>query len=145
MSGSAAPKSNYMFFPRTLEPVQVDKVTLKLYPIINSTLKPPECTHAFQINQTALAAPGIDRQMMFDNHRTQLNLSTIVDSVLGNWHRHFCHNWSNFAKLTILSFHNKVGNQVDDTITAADSAILLPVQDRSVPDCCKKYIRFVRV
>jgi hypothetical protein len=66
MSGSAAPKANYMFIPRPLEPVQVDKMNLKLYPVIDSTMKPPEPAHASQINKTALAAPGIDCQMMLD-------------------------------------------------------------------------------
>ncbi len=61
MSGSAAPKANYMFVPRPLKPVQVDKMTLKLYPVINSTMKLPERAHAFQINKTALVAPGINR------------------------------------------------------------------------------------
>ena len=78
-----------MFVPRTLEPVQIDKMTVKLYPIIDSTMKPPECAHAFQINKTALATPGIDRQMMLDTLGAQLNLSAIVDGVLGDLTRHF--------------------------------------------------------
>ncbi len=49
-----------MFVPQPLEPVQANKTTLKLYPVINSTMKLPERAHAFQINKTALAAPGID-------------------------------------------------------------------------------------
>ncbi len=101
-----------MFVTQPLEPVQVDKMTLKLYPIINSTMKPPERVHAFQINKTALTAPGIDCQMMLDTLGTQLNLSAIVNSVLGNWQRHFHCNWSNFASLTILLFHNDAGKQV---------------------------------
>ncbi len=55
-----------MFVPWPLEPVQVKKMTLKLYPVIDSTMKPPERAHAFQIIKTALAAPGIDCRMMLD-------------------------------------------------------------------------------
>jgi hypothetical protein len=134
-----------MFIPRPLEPVQINKMTLKLYPVIDSTIKPPERPHAFQINKTALAAPGIDRQMMLGTLGTQLNLSAIVDSVLGYWHRHIRRNQSNFTRLTILSFHDDAGKHVNDTTTAANSAVLLLVQDRQVSDCCKRQIRFVRV
>ena len=50
MSGST------VFVPRTLEPVQIDKMTVKLYPVVDSTMKPPERAHAFQINKTALSS-----------------------------------------------------------------------------------------
>ena len=138
MSGST------VFVPRTLEPVQIDKMTVKLYPVVDSTMKPPERAHAFQINKTALAAPGIDRRVMLDTLGAQLNLSAIVDGVLGDWTRHFQRAWCNFHHLTILSFHNDAGAQVNDT-TTADSAVLLPVIDGHVADCRKKNIRFVRV
>jgi hypothetical protein len=82
---------------------------------------------------------------MLDTLSAQLNLSAIVDSILGNWHCHFWRNWSKFAKLTILLFHNKADKQVDNMTTATDLAVLLPVQDRPIPDCSKKHIRFVRV
>jgi len=133
-----------MFVPWTLEPVQIDKMTVKLYPVVDSTMKPPERAHAFQINKTALAAPGIDHRMMLDALGAQLNLSAVVDGVLGDWTRHFQRAWCNFANLTILSFHNDAGNQVNETI-AADSAVLLPVVDGQVTDCHKKNIRFIRV
>jgi hypothetical protein len=142
MSGSTAPKANYKFVPQTLEPVQIDKMTVNLYPVVNSTMKPPERAHAFQINKTALAAPGIDRRVMLDTLGAQLNLSAIDDGVLGDWTRHFQRAWCNFDNLTILSFHNDAGAQVNDT-TAADSAVLLPVVDGPVADCRKKNIRFV--
>jgi hypothetical protein len=137
-------KTNYMFVPRTLEPVQIDKTTVKLYPAVDSTMKPPERAHAFQINKTALTAPGIDRHVMLDTLGAQLNLSALVDGVLGNWTRHFQRAWCNFDNLTILSFHNNAGAQVNDT-TAADSAVLLPVVNGPVADCWKKNIRLVRV
>jgi hypothetical protein len=55
-----------MFIPRTLKPVQIDKMTVKLYPVVDLTMKPPERAHAFQINKTALAAPGINRRLMLN-------------------------------------------------------------------------------
>ncbi len=81
---------------------------------------------------------------MLDTLGAQLNLSAIIDGVLGDWTRHFQRAWCNFANLTILSFHNDAGAQVNDT-TAADSVVLLPVIDGPVVDCRKRNIRFVRV
>jgi hypothetical protein len=132
-----------MFVPQPLKPVQVDKVTAKLYSVIDSTMKPPKRAHSFQINKTAIAASGIDCQLKLDTLGTQLNLSAIVNSVISDWPCHFHRNWSNFAELTILTFHNEAGKQVDDTTTATDLAVLLPIQDKSIPDCCKKHIWFV--
>jgi hypothetical protein len=89
--------------------------------------------------------PGIDRRMMLDTLGAQLNLSAIVNSILGDWNCHFCHNWCNFANLTILLFHNDTGTQVNDTITANDLTVLLPVIDGTVTACQKQHIRFVCV
>jgi hypothetical protein len=132
-----------MFVPWPLKPVQVDKITVKLYPVIDSTMKPPERAHAFKTNKPTLAVPGIDRRMMFDTLGAQLNLSAIVDGVLGNWNRHFCHNWCNFANLTILSFHNDTGKQVNNTTTATNLAVLLPVINGTITACWKQHIRIV--
>ena len=126
-----------MFVPRTLKPVQIDKMTVKLYPVINSTMKPLERAHTFQINNTALTAPGIDRCMMLNTLGAQLNLSAIVDGVLSNWTRHFQRAWCNFTNLTILSFHNDAGTQVNDT-TVADLDVLLPVVDGPANACRKQ-------
>ena len=134
-----------MFVPQPLEPIQVNKMPLKLYPVINLTMKLPKRAHAFQVNKTALTTPGIDRYMMLDILGAQLNLRAIVDGIHGNWYHHYCRNWSNFDNLTILSFHNDSGAQVNNTITAADSAILLPVTNGPINSCCKQNIRFVWV
>jgi hypothetical protein len=134
-----------MFVPRPLKPVQVDKITVKLYLVVHLTMKTPERAHAFQMNKTALAMPGIDRRMMLHSLGAQLNLSAIIDSVLGNWNHHFRRNWCNCANLTILSFHNNAGAQVNNTTTATDSAVLLPVINGAVTTCRKQHIRFVCV
>jgi hypothetical protein len=145
MSSSAAPKANCMFVPRPLEPIQVDKMTVKLYPVIDLTMKLPECAHAFQVNKTKLMAPGIDRYLMLDVLGAQLSLSAIIDGICGDWYSHYHCNWSNFDNLTILSFHNNSGAQVNNTTTAANSAVLLPVTNRPINSCCKQNIRFVQV
>ncbi len=137
-------KTSYIFVPQPLESVQIDKQTIKLYPVVNSTMKPPKHAHVFQINKTALAAPGIDQRAMLDVLDAQLNLSAIVNGVLGNWTRHFCRNWCNFANLLILSFHDNVGNEANYTTTVNDSAVLLPVIDGLLAGC-RKQVHFVRV
>jgi hypothetical protein len=91
-----------------------------------------------------LAAPGIDRQAMLDVLGAQLNLSIIVNGMLGNWTCHFCCNWHNFQHLFILSFHSNAGTQVNDTISAYDLANLLPIADGFLASCCKQ-ICFLRV
>jgi hypothetical protein len=134
-----------MFVPRPLEPVQVNKITIKLYPIIGLTMKPPKFVHAFQRNKAALAMPGFDRHMILDTLGAQLNLSAIVDGVLGGWNHHFHCNWCIFANLTILSFPNVAGTQVSNTTTATDLSILLPVINGAVTACRKQHIHFVCV
>jgi hypothetical protein len=101
-----------MFVLWPLKNVQVGKQTVKLYPIVDLSMKPPEHAHVFQTNKTALSIPCIDCCAMLDTLSVQLNLSTIVDGVLGNWTHHFCRNWCNFVHLTILLFHSVAGTQV---------------------------------
>jgi hypothetical protein len=134
-----------MFVSWLLEPVQVNKMTLKLYLVVNLTMKPPDCAHVFQMNKTALAMPGIDHCLMLDTLGAQLNLSAIVSGVLGDWNHHFCCNWCNFANLMILSYHIDGGAQVNNTTTANDSAILLPVINGPTTACWKQHICFVCV
>ncbi len=81
-----------MFVPWPLEPVQFDKMTVKLYPVINSTMKPPKHAHAFKVNKTALTAPGINRYLMLDVLGAQLNLSAILDGIRSDWYRHYRRN-----------------------------------------------------
>jgi hypothetical protein len=64
--------------------------------------------------------------------------------MIEEWLRFSQDSWFDFSLLQILSFHNNAGGQVNDTTTAADPAILLPLQDGPVIDC-RKPIKFVRV
>jgi hypothetical protein len=139
---SPATTANNMFVPRPLKPVQVDKLTIKLYPLVDSSMKPPECVHTFQTNKRALFALGINHRAMLNTLGAQLNLGAIVDSILGDWNCHFC--WWNFQHLTILMFHSSAGTQVNDTTNASDLAILLPAVNGSSADFCKQ-VCFVQV
>jgi hypothetical protein len=131
-------KATYMLFPRPLESVQINKQTVNLYPVVDLTMKPPKYAHTFQINKTALATPSIDQSAMLDALGNQLNLSAIVDGVLSDWTCHICLNWCNFANLSILSFHDNVGNQVNNTTTENNLDVLLLVIDGPLGSCHKQ-------
>jgi hypothetical protein len=104
-------------------------------------MQPPEHAHAFQVNKIALAAPGINRCTMLDTLGAQLSLSATVDGTLGSWDSHFICNWCNFAHLSILSYHNDARAQVVDAVIAADSAVLLTVQDSAADKCRRANIK----
>ena len=59
-------KVNHMFVPWPLKPVQFDKQNVKLYPVIDLTMKPLKHAHSFQINKTVLAALGINRHALLN-------------------------------------------------------------------------------
>jgi hypothetical protein len=120
-------QGNLHILPQPLESVQTNKQNVKLYPVVDLTMKPPKCAHAFQINKTALAAPGTNQRAMLNALGTQLNLSAIINGVLSDWTHHFHRNWCNYANLLILLFYNNAGNQVNNTTTENNSAVLLPV------------------
>jgi hypothetical protein len=135
-----------MFVPRPVKSVTIGKATVKLYPVITLSMHPPKRAHVFQGNKIALPVPGINRRPMLDTLGTQLSLSTTVNGILGDWDRHFNRNWCNFARLSIFLYHNNdVGAQVVDTMTAADSAVLLPVQDGAADKCLWANIKFACV
>jgi hypothetical protein len=107
-------------------------------------MKPPECTHAFQTNKTALSAVGINRRAMLDTLGVQLNLSAIVNGILGDWNYHFCCSWCNFQHQTILLFHSSAGTWVNNTTGVSNLTILLPVINGPLADCHKQ-VCFVQV
>jgi hypothetical protein len=65
--------------------------------------------------------------------------------VVNDWLRFFQDHWYDFSRLTILSFHSVNGDVNDDTMMAADTNILLPVQDGNIANCRRQNIKFVRV
>jgi glycine cleavage system regulatory protein len=145
MSDSHSPAgASTPFAPRAFVPVTVGHTAVNLYPVINQSMPPHERAHAFHINVTALSSQSIDLRAQLDALGHQLNLSATVDGVIQYWLHHFYDRWSNFSHLSILGFHNTKGTQAIDTTDAADAAILLPVVDGAVTDCCKN-VKSVRV
>jgi hypothetical protein len=133
------------FAPRALVPVAVGRATVNLYPVIDPSMPVEERAHAYQVNKTALVSAPVDLQVQLDALSQQLNLAATVDGVRDDW-LHFFHNsWCDFRRLAILSFHNEAGTQIQDTRTAANAAILLPVVNGNLANCRRPNVKFVRV
>jgi hypothetical protein len=144
MSDAAQAVVGTSFAPKTLVPVSVGHTPVNLYPIVDTTMLVHERTHAFQINKTALLLQALELRVMLDALGAQLNLSASVEGMIEEWLWFFQDSWFDFSLLQILSFHSNAGGQVNDTTTAADPAILLPLQDGPVIDC-RRAIKFLRV
>ncbi len=125
--------------------VPIGRMTVKLYPKITAAMPVYERAHAFQVNKSALKDLPTNFWLVIDAFGTQLNSSSTVEGILSNWRRFFSKRWIDFSYLTILSFHQLNGNRIDNTTTAGDSAILLPVVDGAYANCCQQDVRFVQV
>jgi len=133
------------FTPRALVPIAVSRTLVNLYAIIDPGMHVEERAHAFQINKTALASAPVNLQVQLDARGQQLNLAATVDGVRDDWLCFFHDSWCDLSRLAILNFHNDAGAQINDTTTAANTAILLPVIDGVLTNCSKSNVRFVRV
>ena len=140
-----APQHGTPFAPRALAPVAVGRTSVNLYPVIDSSMPVEERAHAYQVNKTALASAPVDLRVQLDALGQQLNLAATVDGVRDDWLRFFHDSWSDFRRLAILSFHNDAGAQINDTSTAANAAVLLPVVNGHVANCRQANVKFVRV
>ena len=133
------------FVPRALVPIAASHTTVNPYTIIDPYMHVEERAHAYQINKTALASTPVNLRVWLDVLGQRLNLAATVDSVRDDW-LCFVHNsWCDFSRLTILSFHNNAGDQINNTTTAANMAILLPVINDIIQNCRRPNIKFVRV
>jgi hypothetical protein len=130
-----------------LDPVDVPvgRMIVKLYPKIIPLMPVHERVHAFQVNKLALKDLPTNLWLVIDVFGAQLNVSLTIEMILSNWRRFFQERWMDFGHLSILSFHNSQGAQMDDNTTAADAQILLPIQNGPLAGCPKQDVRFVRV
>jgi hypothetical protein len=133
------------FAPRALVPISVGRLTVYMYPCIDSTMLPHERARVYHINLTALTSQNLDLRLQLDALNHQLNLQATLDGVVNDWLRFFNNHWCDFRHLTILSFHTTTGDVIKDLTTAADPDVLPPVQDRNIAQCWRPNIKFVRV
>jgi hypothetical protein len=133
------------FAPRKPEIVSIGKTSVSLYPKVDASMADPEKAMAFQQNKTALASADLDQMERILALADRLDLMLTAESSLADWERKLRHNWANFANLSILSWHGANGNIINNTATAADASILLPVQNGAAAACRSSGVKFVRV
>jgi hypothetical protein len=100
--------------------------------------------YAFQINKTALSSQALNLHLMLDALGQQLNLNASVEGMIKEWLWYFQDSWVDFHHLQLLSFHIDAGKEVNDTYSAADPTILLPLINGAL-NMCRKAIKLVRV
>jgi hypothetical protein len=133
------------FVPLDLVNVHVGRTTVKLYPKVGPAMQIWERAHAYQINKTALTNLPTDLKLIIDAFGAQLNASSTTEGIISDFKRHFSGNWMNFQNLTILSFHDSAGAIINDTTSATDPQVLLPVQNGNLAVCRSQGVRFARV
>ena len=143
---SAPPASIEMtFVPLQLIQIQIGKATVYVYPVVTPNMPIFERAHAFQVVKTATENLPVDMRLIFDAIGTQLNCSAIVDGLLYDWRQTFDDGWYDFANLSIISFHDSAGAQINNTTVAGTPAILLDVLNGNLSNCRQQDVRFVRV
>ena len=116
------------FIPHQPEMVSIGRTSCWLYRKVDENMSDPEKALAFQHNKTALAGADLDQRARILTLADRLNLMLTAEAGLADWERKLSKNWSNFQYLTILSWHNDKGDRINDTTTAGDTSVLLPVQ-----------------
>ena len=148
MSGSsvlAMRAGSTRFTPRKPDIVSIGKTSVSLYPKVDASMSDPEKAMAFQQNKTALASAELDQKARILALADRLDLMLTAESSLADWERKLFRNWANFANLSILSWHSGNDNLINNTVTAVDASILLPVQDGAAHTCRAPGVKFVRV
>jgi hypothetical protein len=133
------------FAPRALVPISVGWPTVYVYPCMDSTMLPHERAHVYHINLTALTLQNLDLHLQLNALGHQLNLQATVDGIVNDWLQFLNNHWCDFCHLTILSFHTTTGDVIEDSTTAADPDVLLPIQDGNIAQCRRPNIKFVQV
>ena len=106
-------------------------------------MQPHEQAHAYHINLTVLSSQNIKPRLQLEALGHQLNLQATVDGVIRDWSCFFHDRWYDFGCLQILSVHSMNGDVNENTMMAADSNILLLVQNGNIADCRRPSIKFV--
>jgi hypothetical protein len=132
------------FTPLDLVNVTVGHVSAKLYPKITLTMQIFDRAHAWQINKTTLFNLPADFKLVIDAFGAQLNATSTMEGIVSDWKRFFADRWYNFHHLTIMSFRNSEGTFMNDTTTAVDAQILLPVQNGIVTACRQQDIKLFK-
>ena len=144
-NAQSIPVHEMSFVPRDLVSVQVGRLSVSLYPKVETGMPVFERAHAFQVNKSALEPLPIDTRLILDALGAQLNCSAIVDGLMFDWRGLFDSAWYDFNNLTIAGYHGSDGKEIKNCTIPGSSTILKPVQNGNKTDCRAPDIRFVRV
>jgi hypothetical protein len=133
------------FTPLDLVDITVGHISAKLYPKIMSMMQIFDHTHAWQIKKNVLFNLPADFKLVIDAFGAQLNATLTVEGIMSDWKHFFPDHWYNFHHLTIMLFYNSEGMVMNDTTTATNAQILLPVQNGILVACRQQDIKFIRV
>jgi hypothetical protein len=139
------PMHEMSFVPRDLVTVQVGRLSVSLYPKVETGMPVFERAHAFQVNKSALEPLPIDTRLILDALGAQLNCSAIVDGLMFDWRSLFDLAWYDYANLMIAGYHTSDGKEIKNCTIVSSSTILKPVQNGKKPDCRAPDLWFVRV
>ena len=137
--------SSATFTPKALVSITIGRQYVNLYPVVDNTMGAHERAYAFHVNKTNLAALLITPRQMLTALAHQIGQDTSIQGDISDFLHRFSTVWCDFSKLTVVSFHDSVGEHIPDTTTVADPAILLPVQNGAVITCRALDVRFVYV
>ena len=104
-----------------------------------------ERAYGFHVNKNNLLTMNLTPRQVLHALGQQTGQGTVVDGKISGFLRHFNDHWHYFQNLTILSWHNSAGTILINTTTAADSSILLSMQNGLLADCRQQDVRFIRV
>jgi hypothetical protein len=133
------------FVHKPLEQVKIHGVSVSLYPVLTPTMSAAERAHGFHVIKNNLIAANLMPCQLLTALGQQTGQSAVVDGAIAGYLRHFHDHWRNFCNLTVLSWHNSAGTIINNTTTAADPAVLLPILNGNLADCRQQDIMFVRV
>jgi hypothetical protein len=133
-----------------VEQVKISGISVSLYPTPDALmLDAIERAHGFHVTKNKLLAANLVPRQVLTDLGQQTGQGTVVNReiIAGFLRRHFHDHWRDFQNLTILSWHNSTGAiMANTTTTAADSSILLPVQNGVLDNSFRQQdVRFVRV
>ena len=123
------------FVHKPLVQVKIYGISISLYPVLDASMSAAKQAHGFHVIKNSLLAANLTPRQLLNALGQQTGQSTVVDGEIAGFLCHFHDHRRNFWNLTILSWHNSTGAFINKTTTAADSSVLLPVQNGLLADC----------
>ncbi len=137
--------SEMSFLPKDLVTIQIGRYQASIYVKLDPVWALHERAHAYQVVKNALEPLPVDMHLILDAMGAQLNCPAIVDGLIMDFFSFIDEHWYNFNNLVIQSFHDSAGVQINNTTTAANVSILLPVQGGNILACRQPNVCFMRV